>query len=336
RGADRLFREGLDLVGPRPSTVRARLVLARAEVARENREVAVATRGARQALEVFSTLGDLAGVASVHRILGRIAFHAGDYRGALEEEMQALDLLQQVRDPKVLGRLCTDIGNSFSMLGDDLRPEAIEWYERAIEHLVEVGDWVEVARAHLNLGITLGETDPVAGLEQVGRAREYAERSHELALAGWALFSGVEMRLALGQIEAADWENQQASRLLDRADDPLGTQQVTMNAGLIHERRGQWEEAEASFTQAIEQAVTMQLRPEIAESQFHLARLKFKTRDLAGARAAHDRARTEGLATLKPHLAKPFEELGRQIESASRESGDGDASVGSANNPRAA
>ncbi|HXQ48897.1 MAG TPA: tetratricopeptide repeat protein, partial [Thermoplasmata archaeon] len=39
RGADRLYREGLDLVGPRPSIVRARLVLARAEVARENREV---------------------------------------------------------------------------------------------------------------------------------------------------------------------------------------------------------------------------------------------------------------------------------------------------------
>jgi Tfp pilus assembly protein PilF len=109
-----------------------------------------------------------------------------------------------------------------------------------------------------------------------------------------------------------------------------------MNAGLIHERRGQWEEAETSFTQAIEQANGMQMRPEIAESLFHLARLKFKTRDLAAARTAYDRARSEGLATLKPHLVKPFEDLGRQIETASRESGDGASSAESANNPRPA
>ena len=219
--------------------------------------------------------------------LGRIAFHSGEYREALEEEMQALDLLQQANDPQVLGRLCTDIGNSFSMLGEDLRSEAVAWYERAIDHLVEVGDWVEVARAHLNLGITLGEVEPGEGLEQLARAREYAERAHELRLAGWALFSGVEMRLALGQLETAEWENQQAGRLLDRADDPLGSQQVEMNAGLIHERRGQWEEAETSFRQLIERAQSLAVHPEIAESEFHLARLKFKTRDLTAAREAY-------------------------------------------------
>jgi tetratricopeptide (TPR) repeat protein len=336
RGADRLYREGLDLIGPRPTAVRARLVLARSEVARESREVSVALRGAHQALEIFSSLGDLAGVASVHRILGRIAFHSGEYREALEEEMQALDLLQQANDPQVLGRLCTDIGNSFSMLGADLRSEAVAWYERAIDHLVEVGDWVEVARAHLNLGMTVGETEPAEGLEQLARAREYAERAHELRLAGWALFSGVELRLALGQIETAEWENQQAGRLLDRADDPLGSQQVEMNAGLIHERRGQWEEAEVSFRQAIERAKTLEVHPEIAECEFHLARLKFKTRDFAAARAAFELARREGLVNLKPNLAKPFEELGRQLDAADREAGVAGPSAESANNPRTA
>lgn len=313
RAADRLYREGLDLVGSRASKVRARLLLARAEVARENREVSVATRGARQALEMFSTLGDLSGVASVHRVLGRIHFHSGRYQEALEEEIQALDLLERSKDQKILGRLCTDLGNTFSMMGPDLRSDAIDWYERAIDHLVEVGDWVEVARAHLNLGITLGETDPSGGLEELGRAREYAERAHELRLAGWALFSGVEMRLSLGQLEAAEWENQQAGRLLERADDPLGHQQVAMNAGLIHERRGQWEEAERSYQQAVDRARTLELAPEAAESHYHLARLRFKTRDLAGARAAYDLARLGNLPGLKPNLVPGFEELGRQL-----------------------
>jgi tetratricopeptide (TPR) repeat protein len=313
RGADRLYREGLDLVGARASKTRARLLLARAEVARENREVAAATRGARQALEMFSTLGDLGGVASVHRILGRILFHSGRYRDALEEEMQALDLLQRANDQKILGRLCIDIGNSFSMMGPELRSDSIDWYERAIDHLVEVGDWVEVARAHLDLGITLGETDPTGGLEELSRAREYAERAHELRLAGWALFAGVEMRLALGQLEAAEWENQQAGRLLERAADPLGQQQVAMNSGLIHERRGQWEEAEAALGLAIQRAQSLELAPEAAESLYHLARLRFKTRDIAGARSAYELARLGDLPGLKPSLAAGFEDLGHQL-----------------------
>jgi tetratricopeptide (TPR) repeat protein len=321
RAADRLYREGLDLVGARASKTRARLVLARAEVARENREVSVALRSARQALEMCSSLGDLPGVASVHRILGRIAFHSGKYHEALEEEMAALDLLQRSSDPRVLGRLCTDIGNTFSMLGPNVREDAMTWYERAIDYLVEVGDWVEVARAHLNLGITLGEVDPAGGLEQLVRAREYAERAHELRLAGWALFAGVEMHLALGQLEAAEWENQQAGRLLERAADPLGNQQVAMNAGLIHERRAQWEEAEESYRRAIENAVRLELTPEAAESQFHLARLLFKTRDFPGSRAAYEVAKASDLPGLKPSLAKPFEELGRQLAAAELPSG---------------
>lgn len=316
RAADRLYREGLDLAGSRPSSTRARLLLARAEVARENREVPVAVRGGRQALEMFQSLGDLPGVASVHRLLGRIAFHSGKYVEALEEEMTALDLLQRSSDPRVLGRLCIDIGNAFSMLGPEVRDDSIVWYERAIDHLVEEGDWVEVARAHLNLGITVGEVDPAGGLEQLARAREYAERAHELRLAGWALFAGVEMHLVLGQLEAAEWENQQAGRLLERADDPLGHQQVAMNGGLIHERRGQWEEAETSYRRAIDLAVRLELFPEAAESQFHMARLLFKTRELSGARAAYEIARANDLPALKPALAKPFAELGRQLDAA--------------------
>jgi Tfp pilus assembly protein PilF len=107
-----------------------------------------------------------------------------------------------------------------------------------------------------------------------------------------------------------------------------------MNAGLIHERRGQWEEAETSFRQSIERAQSLAVHPEIAESEFHLARLKFKTRDLTAAREAYERARGEGLPTLKPNLAKPFEELGRQLDAADRASRA--PSAESANNPRTA
>ncbi|MCI4368308.1 MAG: tetratricopeptide repeat protein, partial [Thermoplasmata archaeon] len=230
----------------------------------------------------------------------------------------ALDLLQQGNDLRVLGELCIDIGNAFAMLGSGVGGEAISWYERAIDRLREVGDWTEVARAYHNLGVLIGESRPAEGLENLARCQEAAERAHEPRWAGWSLFSGVEMRLALGQVEEAERDNQQAGRLLERAEDPLGLQQVEKNEGLILEKKGQWEEGEAAYRRAIERSRKYGLKPEEAESRFLLARLLFKTRNLPKARSELEAAAQLDLPTLKPNLAKPFAELSRQVAQASK------------------
>jgi len=331
RAADRLYQEGLEKTGPGSEPQRARLLLARAEVARETLDGEGARAVAQEAHALFQQSGDLAGVASVHRILGRIAFHKGAYREALDEAILALDILQQANDERILGRLCIDIGNAFSMLGPEVRDEGVEWYRRAIDRLGDVDDWTEVARAYLNLATLVGQTRPIDGLEHLAKGREFAERAHEPRWAGWGLAMGVEMRLQLGQVEEAERDNQQARRLLDRAGDSLGLQQVLTNAGLIGEKRGQWEDAELAYRAAIAKASDLNLAAEGAQANFYLARLLFKTRDLAGARAAYRNALDANLPVMNPPAAKSFHELGRQLDSAERTdpppgSGDGSPS----------
>lgn len=318
--ADRLYEEGLEKAATAPPARRARLHLARAEVARDNLDSDLARSSAHRAEELFTEVGDLVGVAAVHRVLGRIAFHKGAYREALDEAIRALDVLQLHHDPRTLGRLCIDIGNAFSMLGPEVRDEGVDWYKRAIDRLSEVGDWTEVARAYLNLATLVGQTRPIDGLEHLAKGREFAERAHEPRWAGWGLAMGVEMRLQLGQVEEAERDNQAARRLLERADDALGLQQVLTNAGLIGERRGQWEESETAYRSSIRKAEELGLAAEAAQSQFYLARLLFKTRDLAGAHSAYERAAAANLPLLNPPAAKSFRELGRQLEAADRES----------------
>jgi tetratricopeptide (TPR) repeat protein len=326
RSADRLYEEGLARVGTGNRRQRARLLLARAEVARDSLDGRSARNAAQMAHELFSLEGDLVGVASVHRILGRIAFHEGAYREALDEAMEALDLLQQSKDARTLGRLCIDIGNAFSMLGPDVQDEAADWYQRAIDRLGEVDDWPEVARAYLNLASLVGQSRPIEGLEHLTRGREIAERAHEPRWAGWGLAMGVEMRLQLGQVEEAERDNQQARRLLERGHDALGLQQVLANSGLISEKRGQWEDAELSYRAAIARADELLLAAEAAQANFYLARLLYKTRNLPGARTAYQRALAADLPTLNPPLAKAFRELGQQIQEGEREDGsDGSA-----------
>jgi tetratricopeptide (TPR) repeat protein len=316
--ADRFFTEALERLGTDQPRIRARLLLARAEIARENLDTETAARQALEAQQLFEATDERLGRAQTYRLLGRIAFQRGAYREALDESMRSLEALGNLRDPRLIGELSIDIGNSFALLGPEVRSEALQWYDRAIERLTQVGDWVELSRAYHNLGVAVGESRPQDGLEHLDRAREMGDRAHDTRSVGRALLSGVELRLALGQLEEATRDNEQAGRLLDRLADELGLEQVAMNRGLIAEKQGQWEDAERSYEKAIEICRRFHLRADEAEVYFYLARLRFKTRDLEGARHALRAAANLGVSDLRPALAPQFDELRDQLERAGR------------------
>jgi tetratricopeptide (TPR) repeat protein len=324
--ADRYYSEALERLGNEEPRVRAHLLLARAEVARENLNVQDATQGALEARRLFEQANDPTGVAHTYRLAGRVAFQRGAYRDALEESMRALELFGPTADPRLLGRLAIDIGNSFALLGPDVHAVAIEWYERAVERLRQAGDWAELSRAYHNLGVAVGEDRPEDGLEHLEHAREAGERAHDPRSAGRALLSGVDMRLALGQLEEAERDNEQAGRLLERLTDELGLELVEVNRGQIDEKRGQWEDAERAYERAAEICRRFHLPADEAEVEFHLARLRFKTRDFDGARRALRLAANLGLTELRPTLAEPFDALKRQLERVD----DDEAGVGTA------
>jgi tetratricopeptide (TPR) repeat protein len=313
QAADRHYREALEAVGHERPHIRARLLLARAEVARESLEAEAAITGAREALRLFETDPDPYGEAQAYRILGRVAFQRGRYRDALDETMRALEALPPGADPTVLGRLSIDLGNAFTLLGDEVRPVAVEWYQRAVERLRTAHDWAELARAYHNLGTTVGDARPDEGLELLERAREAATQAHDARAIGRALLSGVELRIALGQLEEAERDNDQAGRLLEGLADALGSEQVTLNRGRIAEKRGRWDDAAQAYFTAAELARKLGLSADEADAQLYLARLRFKTHDLDGARAAFDRATELKVTELSPRLERAYLELKRQI-----------------------
>jgi tetratricopeptide (TPR) repeat protein len=317
-GADLLYSRALERAAGSDPGLTARLMLARAEIAREGLDGEGAARGALDARRLFEMAGDAVGVAQTHRLMARISFARGAYVESLDENMRALELLEGNPDPRLLGRLSIDLGNSFALLGPEVHPIAIEWYQKAIDRLSRTGDWVELSRAYHNLAVAVGESHPQDGIEYLGRAREAAERAHDARSAGWALLSGVEMRLSLGQLDEAERDNEQAARALKQLTDYLGMEQVDMNRGQIAERRGQWDEAEQAYKAAIEECRKFGLSADESEVLFRLARLRSKTRDWAGAREAFEAADRLGLIEVRPNLATVFQELRRTIELGSR------------------
>jgi len=315
RAADRYYREALDsLPGGRPRA-RARLLLARAEVAREELNPEAAVAGAKEALQLFEIDADAYGIAQAYRLLGRVEFQRGHYRGALDEAMRALEALPPGGDPAALGRLSIDLGNAFTFLGEELRPVAIEWYQRAVERLRAARSWPDLARALHHLGTAIGERRPDEGLEYLERARDAAAQAHDSRAIGRALLSGVELRLMLGQLEEAERDNDQAGRLLEGLNDAQGTEQVTLNRGRIAEKRGRWDEAALAYGSAVGLAQRLHLAADEADAQLYLARLRYKVRDLEGARAAFDRATELKVTELSPRLEPAYSELQRQLAS---------------------
>jgi tetratricopeptide (TPR) repeat protein len=311
--ADRYYGQALDKVGTKDPGLTARLLLSRSEIARDNLATEAAAKGALEARRLFEASGDLVGVATTHRLMARLAFHRGDFQGSLDENMYALELLEGNRDPRLIGRLAIDMGNSFAQLGPDVKSIAIEWYERAVQQLTAVSDWLELSRAYHNLAVAVGESHPQDGLDYLTKAREAADRGHDPRSAGWSLLTGVEMRLALGQMDEAERDNEQAFRLLQRLSDPLGLEQVELNRGEIAERRGQWEEAERGYSGAVDRCRKLGLPADEAEALYRLARLRSKVRDWDGARDAFLQSERLGLPEVRPNLAKAFAELKRTL-----------------------
>ncbi len=313
RNADLRFTEALERLGTGSPRVRARLLLSRAEVARESLDLDTAVTRATEALRLFESFDDRIGCGQAHRLLGRVAWLRGAYWDSLEECMRALDLAGTSDDSRFLGSLCIDIGNAFALLGPEVRNVAIEWYERAVERLDHPGSRGELARAYYNLGTTVGEVSPQDALEYLEKGRLAAERAHDSRSVVRALLSGVEFLLALGQVEDAERDNEQAGRLLEHISDELATAWVQLDRGLIAERRGLWEEAEAAYKSTVEMCRRFQLPADEAEGAFRLANLRYKTRNVEGARRAYAVASDLNLAELRPQLATPFLELGRQL-----------------------
>ncbi len=313
READLRFTEALERLGTESPRIRARLLLSRAEVARETLDLDTAVTRATEAQRLFDDAHDRVGTAQSHRLLARIAFRRAEYRESLDECIIALDLLAKSDDPRPLGSLAIDIGNVFAELGPVLRDDALAWYDRALERLQRPGDEDELSRAYLNLGVTVGEERPQDGLDYLEKAATSAAVAHDSRGAARALVASAELRLALGQIEDAERDNEQVSRLLEHTSDELGRGWVEVNRGSIAERRGLWEEAERAYEAAVDICRHHELPADEAEAAFRLARLRHKTRDLEGARRAYTVASDLGLAELRPYLASQFLELGAQL-----------------------
>jgi len=252
--ADELYEESLKRVPEGEVTLRALLLLSRANVAREMDKVEVTRQYCDEAIRLLEKAGHKKGLALAHRILGRVAYRAGQLDAGRKEIETTIALLDPEEDAL-----------------EKEQAKSMDYYKKAIRKLEELHDYRELARAHNNLAISLMPAHPAEAMEAIKTAREYSEKTKDRRGLGWRLFNSVEIRLALGDAEGAVRDNDEAGRILTALSDSVGVQQVTLNRGIIAHYKKSYKEAEAEYLKAVKMADALGYVPVVVESLVHLA-----------------------------------------------------------------
>jgi tetratricopeptide (TPR) repeat protein len=271
--ADEFYGKSLEKLPKEEETLRALILLSRADSAREMDKMALTHQYCEEAIQILEKLGHKKGLAMAHRSLARAAYRADKFETGQKEIEATLKLLDPEKDAKDVARCYIEMGNVHSIMPEPTElAKAIEYYQKAVETLEPLHDYHELARAHNNLAVTK-MPNPREALKELLAARSYAEKAKGKRFLGWILFNSVELHLALGEEREAARNNAEARQILSKFNDQIGMEQITLNEGILAQHRKAYLDSERAYRDALKRAETLGYPKLVVEDLMHLAKM---------------------------------------------------------------
>jgi tetratricopeptide (TPR) repeat protein len=270
--ADEFYAESLKKVPEGDVTLRALLLLSRADAAREMDNLERTIQYCEEAIKFLEKVGHRKGLAMAHRSLGRVAFKRGDVEVGKREIETTLGYLDPKTDAKEIARLYIEFGNVHSIMPDPVAQEkALDYYRKAIRALEPINDYHELGRAHNNLAIAMGTAHAHEALVELRKALEFAVKGKDRRFQGWALFNTVYLLLYIGDQKQAAENNEQAHEILSKLNDPMALEQVALNDGMLAQAKKSYEDSERAYLGAMKKAEKLGYPPVLVEVHYYLA-----------------------------------------------------------------
>jgi tetratricopeptide (TPR) repeat protein len=270
--ADEYYAQSLGKLPEEEVTLRALLLMSRANAARETDKLGLMRQYIEEAIRLFEKVGHKRGLALAHRTLTRAAYKEGRYEVGKREIELTLGYLDPEKDAKEVARCYIEFGNVLSIMPDPAElARAIEYYRKAIQSLEPLQDYAELGRAHNNIAVALGISHPREALKELEESRICAERTKDKRSLGWTLFNTVEFHLALGEETEAARNNAEARRILSRINDPVAMQHIALNEGILAQHRKAYEESERAYLDSLIQAESLGYPPDVVEVLMYMA-----------------------------------------------------------------
>jgi tetratricopeptide (TPR) repeat protein len=316
--ADKFYEESLMKLPEDEVTMRALLLLSRADAARKMDKLGLTRQYCEEAIRLLEKVGHKKGLALAHRGLSRAAYREGQLEAGMKEIETTIGLLDPVKDAKEVASCYIDLGNIRSGLdAPEEQMRSIDSYRKAIQILEPLHDFRELSRAHNNLAITLMPAHPEEAMKEIKMARAYAEKTKDRRSLGWRLFNGVEMHLALGSVEEAIRDNEEAGKILSLLNDPFGIEQVTLNEGIIAQYRKSYEESERAYVEALKLAEKLGYPQVLVETLVHFASMHVEWGKRQEAADEISRIQKLGEANVYATLKALYEKLKKQVDNPS-------------------
>jgi tetratricopeptide (TPR) repeat protein len=308
--ADEFYAESLKKVPESEVTMRALLLLSRADAAREMDNLELTRKYCQEAIGFLERIGHKKGLAIAHRSLGRAAFKEGDVEVGKREVETTLGYLDPVKDAKEVARLYIEFGNVHSIMPDPVDQEkAFDYYRKAIRALEPLHDYHELGRAHNNLAVAMGTAHAHEALVELRKAHEFAVKGKDRRFQGWALFNTVYLLLHIGDISQAETNNEQAHEILSKLNDPMALEQVALNDGMLAQARKNYEESERAYFGAMRKAEKLGYPPVVVEVQYYLATMYAEWGKKEEAIKAISRIKELGESHISPASLADYEKL---------------------------
>lgn len=218
--------------------------------------VSEALEHAREAVRLAALHTDPLLRAHANAALGLALHAAGDSAGAVPHLTAAGNAFSALgsADPYQIEALRALAAARLVVDGDEA---AAAGYAAAAHRADAIGARLEMARAHLDLGLLHLKRDRMHGAAEAWRAAlAIYEAERQFALAARTRCDIAGAYRYLGQSQRAMREYEQALMALNNADDPITRGLVLANAAVAYADQGELQSAEAFFTEAITIAVS--------------------------------------------------------------------------------
>ena len=240
---------------------------------------------ADDALPLARARGDADSATRLHHLLGTCAWHGGDGRRAVAEERAAVLIARRHGDRRAEADARAGLGSAYQLLAK-YRRAALE-ASKAIELYAAVGDERQEALAWNNLGAArylAGEWDrALEAWEKLGTKKARTLEEELLTLNNL----GILYRETGDLPRAKDLLRRALAKIREAGGYARMEALVRGNLGEVAAREGDLQTAQALYLETLEQALRIDARDEVVETERRLAELDLLRRDPA---AAHARA----------------------------------------------
>jgi tetratricopeptide (TPR) repeat protein len=312
--ADEFYGKSLEKLPEDEVTLRALLILSRADAARDLDHIKLSRQYCEEAIRLLEKVGHKKGLAMAHRSLGRAAYKEGQFEVTKREIEATLKFLDPEKDARDVARCYIDLGNIYTGMTDESeQARGIEFFHKAIQALEKLHDYRELARAHNNLAMALMPAHPAEAMEEIMKARTFSEKAKDRRGVGWRLYNSVEIFLALGKVDEATRNNDEAGKILSLLNDRIGIQQVVLNNGILAQYRKSYDEAERAYLEALRLAEDLGYYPKLVEARIRLGTLYADWGKKEDALKEISRIREMGEDTGDTWLNSIYENLKKQV-----------------------